>query len=361
MRIVVDVTPLFNPRTGIGNYLVGMLRGLRAAAGDRHELVAFAPVGIRKRAVLAAALADVPVERRLIPLPPTAHLWRTLWSRAGWPPVETLAGRLDVFHYSDWMYPAQRGGLRVTTVHDLIPVHFPDWVAPLTRRMHGRKYRDAAATCDRIVTISAFTAADVEEHLGVERERLVVAYPGVDERFTPDGLRAEASAPYVLSVTTDEPRKNLGVLIEAVRQLRAEGSELELVLAGSPGAEGGRDEPGVRRLGYVPDSELPALYRGAAASCYPSRFEGFGMPVVESLACGTPAVCSTHPSLDEAAGDVAWRADPDDPEAFAAVLAAAVEADEARRQAGIAHAARFTWAACGESVLGAYEAGSAAG
>jgi glycosyltransferase involved in cell wall biosynthesis len=353
VRAVVDVTPLSHPRTGIGNYLVGMLRGLGAAAGERHELVAFAPVGIRKRARLASLVSQLPVRSRLIPLPPSAHLWRTLWSRAGRPPVEWLAGSLDVFHFSDWMYPAQRSGVRATTIHDLIPVHFPEWVPAATRRMHARKYRNAAATCELVVTISEFTARDIQTHVGLPADRIAVAYPGVDERFSPAGPRASAGAPYVLSVATDEPRKNLAVLVEAMRILRGRGSDLELLLVGAGGPAAAE---GVRRLGYVPDAELPALYRGAAASCYPSRFEGFGMPVVESLACGTPAVCSTHPSLDEAAGPAAWRADPDSPEHVATAIAQAVEADEARRAAGAAHAARFTWRACGEAVLAAYEA-----
>jgi alpha-1,3-rhamnosyl/mannosyltransferase len=110
----------------------------------------------------------------------------------------------------------------------------------------------------------------------------------------------------------------------------------------------------VRLLGYVPDDELAALYRGAAAFAYPSRFEGFGMPVVEALATGVPTVVSAHPSLDEAAGQAAFRAEPTSAESLADALAYALEHGSERREAGLAHAARFTWRACGEAVLEGY-------
>ena len=112
---------------------------------------------------------------------------------------------------------------------------------------------------------------------------------------------------------------------------------------------------GVRELGFVPDEELAGLYRGASVFAYPSRFEGFGMPVVEALASGVPTVVSSHPSLDEASGEAALRADPDDAEAFAEALERALDGDTARRAAGLAHAARFTRQACGEAVLAGYE------
>ena len=192
MRIVIDVTPLGQPRTGIGNYLLGMLRGTADAAAGRHELVAFAVVGPRGAPRIREALAGLPVEQRVVVVGPSSQTWRTAWSRLGFPKVERLAGKLDVFHFSDWMYPAQRGGLRTTTVYDLWPLHHPEWVAPLTRRMHGRKYANAARTSDLIFAISEFTAEDVAETLDVPRERIPVAYPGVDERYTPEGPESRA-------------------------------------------------------------------------------------------------------------------------------------------------------------------------
>src|SRR4249919_2363287 len=355
MRIVVDVSPLSRPRTGIGNYLRGLVSGLVEAGGGRHEVVAFGPSGPNGRQRIRESLADAAVELRL-PLLPRAQWWRSGWSRLGRPPVERVVGSLDVFHFSDWMYPAQRGGVRATTVHDLVPLRFPELVERRTRRLHGAKYENAARTCDVVFANSRFTAGEVVALLGVPEERVAIAYPGIDPRFRPDGERADLGGPYVLAVSTLEPRKNLPALVEAFALLRRERPELTLALAGLSGWD---DRPlggeSVRLLGFVPDDELARLYRGASVFAYPSSFEGFGMPVVEALACGAPAVVSSHPSLDEACGDAALRADPDDAEAFAAALARALEAPAELRERGLLHAARFTWRACGEAVLAGYE------
>jgi glycosyltransferase involved in cell wall biosynthesis len=352
VRIVVDVSPLSRPRTGIGNYFRGMAAGLVEAAGGEHELIAFGPTGPRGRRWIRDSLAGLRVELRL-PMLPRAHWWRTAWSRIGWPPVETVVGPLDVFHFSDWMYPAQRGGIRATTIHDLVPLRFPEWVQAGTRRMHGPKYENAARTCDRVFVNSRFTASEVVELLRVPEERIVVAYPGIDPRFRPQGEKADLGGPYVLTVSTLEPRKNLPALVEAFGLLRQRHPELTLAIAGLEGwGEQLLATEGVRLLGFVPDAELARLYRGAAAFAYPSLFEGFGIPVVEALASGVPAVVSSHHSLDEASGNDALRADPTNPEAFADALE---EALDAPRGKGVDHAAQFTWRACGEAVLAGYK------
>jgi glycosyltransferase involved in cell wall biosynthesis len=350
MRIVVDVSPLARARTGIGNYLLGMLAGLAEAGSNEHELVAFGPSGPRGRRRIREALAGLPVELRLPLLP---HVARTAWSRAERLAIERVVGALDVFHFSDWMYPPQSGGMRATTVHDLVPLRFPDWVQAETLRMHGRKYEHAARTCDRVFVNSRFTGSDAVELLAVPEERIVVAYPGIDPRFHAEGESADLGSPYVLTVSTLEPRKNLPALVEAFTLLRQRRPELTLAIAG---LEGWEEKPlaaeGVSLLGFVSDAELARLYRGALAFAYPSRFEGFGIPVVEALASGVPAVVSSHPSLDEASGGATLRADPDDPEAFASALE---EALAAPRGTGVEHASRFTWRACGEAVLAGYE------
>src|SRR6476659_4735001 len=107
MRIVVDVSPLSAPRTGIGNYILGMLGGTAEAAGDDDSIVAFALAGPRGAGRIREAVSGLPVEQRIVVVPPTSQTWRTAWSRLGWPRVERFAGELDVFHFSDWMYPPQ--------------------------------------------------------------------------------------------------------------------------------------------------------------------------------------------------------------------------------------------------------------
>jgi glycosyltransferase involved in cell wall biosynthesis len=351
MRVVVDVAPLSHPRTGIGNYLRGLVGAL--AGQEDTEVVAFGLASPRGKRNVEAALDGLPIERRLR-IVPGAHLWRTTWSRTGRVPVERLAGDLDVFHFSDWMYPPQRSGLRATTIYDLIPLRFPDWVTPRTRAMHTAKYQNAARTCDQIVCISHYTADDVAEQLGVGRERLAVAYPGLDPRFRPDGERPKRMQPYVLAVSTHEPRKNLAMATRAFQLLRERHPELTLLVAGRGGhGEEAVSHEGIELLGFVSDDELAALYRGAAAFAYPSRFEGFGMPVIEALASGTPVVASAHPSLDEACGDAALRAD-SDAGCFADLLERTLEERETLVPPGLAHARRFTWEATGRAVAEAY-------
>ena len=336
MRIVLDVTPLSHPRTGIGNYMLGMIGGLAEVAGDAHQLAFFAPTGPRNIMRLRGALDGIPGDRRLVVVPPPSNVWRKLWSRAQRGPVEWLTGPLDVFHFSDWMYPPQRSGLRTTTFHDLGPIHHPEWVDERTRALHVPKAHHAAKTCDVIFANSAYTADDVASTLGFPRERIVVAYPGIHPRFKPEGPAAEGD--YVLALGGGGPRKNLERASAA-----AEIAGIELRVAGADG--------------FVGDERLAELYRGARALVFPSLFEGFGIPIVEAMASGTPAVVSSHPSLDEASGDAAVRVDPNDPEAIAAGIERALAERDALVERGLAHAAKFTWRACGEAMLRGYERG----
>ena len=352
MRVVFDVSPLSHPRTGVGNYVLGSLAGLVEAANGEHEIVAWAPASREGRAAIVEALGGIEVERRL-PTMPFAHAWRTGWSRAGAPAAERFVGRFDVLHFSDWMYPPQAGGVRATMIHDLVPLRFPDWAHRKTVRMHGAKYRNAARTCDLLFTNSDFTARDTVELLGVPPERVRVAHPGLDARFGAEGERADLERPYLFSVATLEPRKNLGKLVEAHALL---GGSHALAVAGGAGwgDQPALEREGVVRLGFVRHEDLPRWYRGAEVFVFPSRFEGFGMAVVEAMACGTPCVVSSHPSLDEACGDAAVRVDPESPEVIAAGIERALaERDELVRR-GLEHAGGFTWRRAGEIMLRAY-------
>jgi glycosyltransferase involved in cell wall biosynthesis len=352
VRIAFDVSPLSHPPLGIGNYIRGSLGGLVEAAGDQHEIVAFAPTSLKGPERIRAALAGVDVELRTWRLP-FSHALRTAWSRAGRPDAERLLGSFDVLHFSDWMFPPQRAGVRATTIHDLVPLHHPEWTTSRTRSMHTRKYRNAARTCDVVFVNSAYTGRDVTRTLGVPADRVHVAHPAARDEFRPDGPAADLGARYVLTVATLEPRKNLQTLVDAHRLL---GGDLLLAVAGG---EGWGDQPElgaerIRRLGFVSDDELAGLYRGASVAVYPSRFEGFGIPVLEAMSCGCPVVASSHPSLDEASGDAAVRADPDDPAALAAAIERALAESERLAAAGLEHARGFTWRSAGETFLRGY-------
>jgi glycosyltransferase involved in cell wall biosynthesis len=336
VRIAYDVTPLSHPRTGVGNYVLGALRGiLEAAPPGEHELVTFGPVSIRGRSLVDGALAGLGVERRLVTVP-FAHATRRAWSVAGRPAAERFVGAVDALHFTDWMYPPQRSGVRATMIHDLGPLHFPEKLHPRTVSMHTANAEQARA-CDVVFTNAHYTADDVVATLGIPRDRLRVAHPGVDDAFGPDGERYDHGRPYAFTTATHDWRKNLETVRAAWAPLDG---DLALVALGD--------------LGYVAPHELPGFYRGASVFVYPSRFEGFGMPVIEAMACGVPCVVSAHPSLDEAAGDAAVRADPEDPDALAAAVGEALERRDELVTRGREHASRFTWAETGRIHLQGY-------
>jgi glycosyltransferase involved in cell wall biosynthesis len=222
-------------------------------------------------------------------------------------------------------------------IHDLGPLRFPEKLHPRTVRIHTRTAHEAL-NCDVVFVNSEFTATDVADRAGVPRDRIRVAYPGVDQAFRPDGPRREGG-PYAFTTATADWRKNLETVRAAWQYLERE-LDLDLVALGD--------------LGYVPHEGLPELYRGASVFIYPSRFEGFGIPVVEAMACGVPCVVSSHPSLDEASGDAAVRVDPESAEAIAEGVREALRRRDELVPLGVEHARRFDWVECGRVHLQGY-------
>ena len=355
MRIAFDVSPLSHERTGVNNYIRGSLGGLaEAARPGGHEIVAFAPTSPAGRRVIPEALAGIDVDLRLVTLL-GAHGWRTAWSVLGRPAAERFIGPFDALHFSDWMFPPQRHGVRATTIHDIVPHHYPEWTTGRTRAMHGRKYRNAALTCDVVFANSEYTADDFARTFEFPRERVFVAYPGIGATYAAGGAAEDLGAPYLLTVATLEPRKNLGTLVDAYALLGE--TDLSLVVVGGKGwgEQPQLDKRGIVRMGRVSDDKLARLYRGAQAVIYPSRFEGFGMPITEAMASGAPVVTSAHASLDEASGDAAVRADPESPQAIADAIEEALARRDELRAKGLEHTRRFSWRRTGEVFLEGYE------
>jgi glycosyltransferase involved in cell wall biosynthesis len=251
----------------------------------------------------------------------------------------------------------------VAVIHDLGYLRFPDAHPPSTRRILDLTTRWNAKTARMIIAISEATKRDLAEFYGTDAGKIAVVHHGVSPAFHPRPRsqidptldRLGIRRPYVLSVGTYQPRKNFGRLAAAMASVAAAGLPHELVIAGKHGwlaeqvdeeiaASGQRGL--VRRIGYVAPEELPALYAGASAFCLPSLHEGFGMPVLEAMASGTPVVTSNSSSLDEVADASALTVEPTDVGAIGAALVR-VLSDEALaeklRNAGERRAAEFTW------------------
>ena len=370
MRVGLDATPLLGPRTGVGRYVAGLVDALAVSGGVAElRLVPFTWRGAGDLAGAGAGASEGPAapavvraRRRRVP----ARALREAWARTPWPPVEWLAGRVDVFHATNFVAPpARRAGL-VVTVHDLTYLRYPEMVTAASARYRalvpigiGR----GAVVC----APTAAVAAELRETYRVAGDRVVVTPLGVDRRW----LRAEPPGAawlatrglperYLLFVGSREPRKNLTTLLAAYRELLAGGAAPPLVLVGPPGwgAEpslAGLPAGSVLTPGYLDDDDLVRVVAGAAALAHPSWYEGFGLPALEALACGTPVVAGDVPALREVLGEHAELVDPGDLGALASALAKAVDdAGAAARAARRAHAATFTWERCAAATLDAY-------
>ena len=242
MRFAFDVTPLSVPRTGIGNYIRGVLSGIDQKTLDEHEIIAFSLCDRRGTASVRQALSGLALGERLVTAP-AANVIRRVWSAAGHPGLERLLGPVNAVHLSDWWHPPQRAGIRAITVYDLVPLHFPEWTKLRTRAGHRATYHHVLGSCDLVFVISAYTRDDVVRTLGVPEERMRVARPGVDGHFSADGPRADLGRPYVLTVATLEPRKNLETLLAAFELLDGDHA-LAVVGGGWMGGEARARSPG---------------------------------------------------------------------------------------------------------------------
>ncbi len=318
-------------------------------------------VGVYSREMLQGLAAAHPQDRFTFCYRPHRFLrgWRErLPANAG----RYLLGRkraprgADVFHGLNQRLPAARLRRAVTTFHDLF-VLTGEYSTAEFRHRFAAQARDAAARSDRIIAVSQFTARQVVDLLGVEQARVRVVHHGVRPPAGTAGPRGKV----ILHVGAVQHRKNIARLVEAFEQVDA---GWQLVLAGAAGygaAEilagigAARSRERIRVLGYVPAGELAAWYARAAIFAFPSLDEGFGMPVLEAMAAGTPVMASNRAAIPEVAGDAAWLVDPEDTEAMARALVELTRDPERRAELagrGLARAKMFRWE---DAVAGAWD------
>ena len=305
IRVGIDVSPLVQTRAGTARYLRGLL------GHNDYEQLTFGGPGR-----LAALTRDA--------------YWYPLAL-----PREARKRSLSVLHCPTFRGPFQSAVPVVVTVHDLAVLRHPGMFNQWSRRYSRLAVPRVAQGARRLIAVSDFTRRELVELLHVPEERIRVIPNAVGEPFGPDGPRADGD--YVLAVGTLEPRKNLARTVEAARRA---GAELRVV--GGPGW--GRVEvAGAVLLGEVSDDELAELYRGARCLVYPSLYEGFGIPVLEAMASGTPVVTSAGGATEEVAGGAAVLVDPLDPASIAAGLEQASSRREELAARGLERARGFTW------------------
>jgi glycosyltransferase involved in cell wall biosynthesis len=376
LRIGIDYTAAARQGGGIGRYTRELIDAVLALRPDHDFVLLAGTAGLGEVWVRQAhhlqSLAE-PGRLTLRTLPLTDDWMARLWHRLRLPlPANLLTGRLDLFYAPDFLLPPLTGDLRtLVTIHDLSFLRHPETFPPQLRAYLESAVPRSAARADHVLTDSDATRRDVIDLLGVAPERVTTILLGVSDAFTPyiapgerahlEGVYGVGPRPYVLAVGTVQPRKNYARLIEAVDRVR-EVADVELVIVGQPAwladevlnAAAARDH--VRLLGFVDDVDLPSLYRQATVLAFPSLYEGFGLPVLEAMACGTPVVASTASSVPEAVGEAGLLLDPLDVAGWAdALIDVLTDPDlrDALVSQGLAHAATFTWTRTAEAWLAA--------
>jgi glycosyltransferase involved in cell wall biosynthesis len=366
-RIGIDYTAAITQGAGIGRYVRGLIGALLALDHDNHY------------SLFAASPAPLPATPFRVRRVPFHDIWlMRIWHRARLPlPAELITGRVDLFHSPDFTLPPTLPGIpTVLTVHDLSFVRDPDSADDRLRTYLNRVVPRSVRRATHVLADSEATRQDLISLWDTPPDKVTVIYCGVEPHFRPvtepAGLAAVrarydlGAGPYIFSVGTLQPRKNYRRLVQAFAPLVARHPDLSLVIAGGRGwkdedilAEPERLGLGnrVRFPGFVADDDLPALLSAAELFAYPSLYEGFGIPILEAMACGTPVIASDRSSLPEVTGDAGLQVDPLDVTALTAGLERLLTDHEVRTdliRRGRERAAQFTWPAAARRLLAVY-------
>ena len=348
---------------GIGRYISGLLPALANILGRQLTVIAQARDAALVHAMIGASARLLTVNASPYRLAEQSVL-----------PVRLARAGLGLVHFPHYNLPLIKPAKFVVTVHDLFPFEFPEiHSGPLPRAVNHMLMRNAVAGARQIITPSTATAAAIVRHFPSSAGKVTTIAEAADNRFNPRrNLEAEASwqvrlgirPPYVLYLGQWKAYKNLPLLVEAFRTVRQTHPSAQLVIAGDDPrhpevrqAASQLPEGSVVLPGRVPDSGIPDLYRGATVVVLPSRAEGFGLPVIEAMACGVPVVCSDLPVLREVGNGAAVYCDPRDPSAFARAIGSVLNADgvAAMRRQGLEQAARFSWQRAASATVAVYE------
>jgi glycosyltransferase involved in cell wall biosynthesis len=378
MRIGIDYTAAVRQGGGIGRYTRSLVRSL-SDLDHENQYRLFVAGGWGK----GDGLGPWPDNVRINSLPLSDRVLNILWQRLRLPlRVQAITGPLDLFHSPDFVLPPTGRTPALLTIHDLSFLRVPQFFVPGFRDYLEEAVVRAVGRAQHILADSESTRRDLVELLAVDSRRVTVVYPGVEAEFQPvgrsvelDRIRTRYGLPdqFILGLSTLQPRKNFDGLIRAFGQLLASrGHEpkvanLHLVIGGGKGwmyedlltlpAALGLDQR-VHFPGFVSDDDLPALYTLADVFAFPSWYEGFGIPVLEAMACHTPVVVASNSSLPEAVGDAGIMVDAADTDALVNALGRVVTDDDLRRHlvsAGQAQARRFAWEVSAKQLLSLYQ------
>jgi len=351
-------------RAGIHHYIDRLLSQL-SLAGERFHFTVFTNSRHDMPQVASTTIAATR-------WPTTRPALRIAWEQLAWP-VAAFRGRLDLLHSMAFVTPLFSPCPTVVTVYDLSFLHYPDRFPPLQRLYLTSQTRRSCRSARRVVTISESGRLDVHKLLGVPLGQIDVVRPGVDAAFSPrskaevEAFRRRAEVPdrFILHVGTLQPRKNITILLEAFAKL--ERPDLELVLVGGKGwyyeeifkrVESLGLQKRVRYAGYVPDAVLPLWYNAAAMLVFPSVYEGFGMPVAQAMACGTPVIAAGTSAVPEVAGTAARLFDPQDLTALVEHMAIVIDNPRTAatmRENGFDQSKNFSWQQAGRAMVAVYQ------